>query len=163
MKDQNQKIIELEEKVKNHREHTKGKNKLLSETGRVIFEQNRLRYENKISIVDYGLDLFRQFLYISATGYLGLFAVPAGILKDVVSLQTLLLRIAIVSISFIVILLVYKIALSTEVDALITKQVDFHRKIMKNEDDCQDFCAKQLEHIAEIKKSIVASKSIIEV
>ena len=150
----NKEILELEEKIKRHREHTKVRGELFRENQRAIFREFKLKYENSTSIVDYILGLFRQFLALSVTGYLGLLVVPPNTLGNTSKAQGILLFISFFSFTFIISSLIVKFLLSKEIDSLINTRMGIHHNLLKIEDECEVFTQKQLDEIIALKNKI---------
>lgn len=92
------KIKEEEEKSAERLDHYRAVRDLYIENQKGVLENIKLTYESNDSTLTNIVDLAKNFLTLSTTGYLGLLVAPTEVLKNVSMVKNILISIIIVSV-----------------------------------------------------------------
>jgi len=142
----------LKQKISRHLDLNKMRIQILKDNQDAIREEFKLKTENIRSVDDYFLGMARQVLTLSATGYLGLLALPlktVELLANVAQIKFVLLASIFISILLIVYFVRRKIVLRDKIDLIIKERISIYDALKENNTKCHEFCNDTLEILDE--------------
>ena len=131
---------------------------LYKERVQILLGEFKIKHENEVSTIDYILGLVRQFLAISATGYIGLLVVPKEFLNNISTAKNILVVTMVVCFILIIYFLRLKIILSKKFSEIFDSRVKVIDKINSREEHCIKFSQEMKREIRKIEEAEEGSR-----